>query len=143
MEVGPAHEVELSALGALARRCGYASYAEPELRAARARGAVLHRIRNAERPLGFALYEGLRPEAELHLVLVEPEARGGGLGRQLLRHGFEVLRELGFDTLFLEVAESNPARRLYGRLGFEAQGRRKSYYPNGDDAWVLRRPLSP
>lgn len=50
--------------------------------------------------------------------------RGRGIGEALVRHSFDEARRLGFDALqFNLVFESNPARRLYERLGFEAVGR--------------------
>lgn len=50
--------------------------------------------------------------------------RGQGLGEALVRHSFEVAKVSGFDAMqFNLVFESNPARRLYERLGFELIGR--------------------
>ena len=55
---------------------------------------------------------------------VVPGLRGRGIGETLVRHSFDEARRLGFDALqFNLVFESNPARRLYERLGFEAVGR--------------------
>jgi ribosomal-protein-alanine N-acetyltransferase len=46
--------------------------------------------------------------------------------------------------MFLEVAERNgAARALYAAAGFAAAGRRRRYYPDGADALVLRRSLTP
>lgn len=55
---------------------------------------------------------------------VVPTMRGQGVGTALLRHSLCAARELGFDAMqFNLVLESNPARRLYERLGFEVVGR--------------------
>lgn len=55
---------------------------------------------------------------------VVPAMRGHGVGTALVRHSLRAARELGFDAMqFNLVLESNPARRLYERLGFEAVGR--------------------
>jgi ribosomal protein S18 acetylase RimI-like enzyme len=55
---------------------------------------------------------------------VVPGLRGRGIGEALVRHSFDEARGLGFDALqFNLVFESNPARRLYERLGFEVVGR--------------------
>lgn len=55
---------------------------------------------------------------------VVPAMRGQGVGTALVRHSLRAARELGFDAMqFNLVLESNPARRLYERLGFEAVGR--------------------
>jgi GNAT superfamily N-acetyltransferase len=56
--------------------------------------------------------------------LVVPEWRGRGAGTALVEHSFDVARALGFDAMqFNFVFDSNPARRLYERLGFELVGR--------------------
>jgi ribosomal protein S18 acetylase RimI-like enzyme len=55
---------------------------------------------------------------------VVPALRGNGVGEALVRHSFGEARRLGFDAMqFNLVFESNPARRLYERLGFEVVGR--------------------
>jgi len=55
----------------------------------------------------------------LDLLYVRPEARGSGLGTQLLRAVAERVQSEGGELLALEVLESNgDARRLYDRLGF-------------------------
>jgi GNAT superfamily N-acetyltransferase len=56
--------------------------------------------------------------------LVVPGWRGRGAGTALVEHSLDVARALGFDAMqFNFVFESNPARRLYERLGFELVGR--------------------
>jgi ribosomal protein S18 acetylase RimI-like enzyme len=54
---------------------------------------------------------------------VVPDLRGVGLGERLVRHSMEQAVALGFDALqFNAVFASNPARRLYERLGFQVIG---------------------
>jgi ribosomal protein S18 acetylase RimI-like enzyme len=56
--------------------------------------------------------------------LVVPEQRGSGIGEALVRHSLELAPEHGFDALMFNlVFDSNPAGRLYERLGFEVIGR--------------------
>ena len=55
---------------------------------------------------------------------VVKEMRNRGIGEALVRHSFDEARRLGFDALqYNLVFESNPARHLYERLGFNAVGR--------------------
>jgi GNAT superfamily N-acetyltransferase len=55
----------------------------------------------------------------LDILYVRPEARGKGLGVELLRAAAAFVQEQGAEMLALEVLESNAgARRLYERLGF-------------------------
>jgi GNAT superfamily N-acetyltransferase len=56
--------------------------------------------------------------------VVAASHRGRGVGEVLVRHSLDEGRRLGFDAMqFNFVFESNPARRLYERLGFEVVGR--------------------
>ena len=72
---------------------------------------------------------------------VVPDLRGRGVGEALVRHSFDEARRLGFDAMqFNLVFESNPARRLYERLGFEAVGRIPEAV-DGEDAIVYWRRL--
>ncbi len=71
--------------------------------------------------------------------LVVPSARGLGLGEALVRHSFETARAHGFDALqFNFVFASNPARRLYERLGFEVVGRVPEVI-DGEDVYLYWR----
>ena len=87
-------------------------------------------------------------EAQLLNLSVVPDARRGGLGRELLGQFLDDARRLGAEHVFLEVRQSNvPAIALYERSGFEAVARRDSYYPAArageprEDALVMRRGL--
>jgi ribosomal protein S18 acetylase RimI-like enzyme len=72
---------------------------------------------------------------------VVPAARGLGLGEALVRHSFETARAHGFDALqFNFVFASNPARRLYERLGFEVVGRVPDVI-DGEDVYLYWRRL--
>jgi ribosomal protein S18 acetylase RimI-like enzyme len=55
--------------------------------------------------------------------IVVPEVRGEGIGEELVRHSFGEARRCGFDALMFNlVFASNPAGRLYERLGFREIG---------------------
>lgn len=67
--------------------------------------------------------------------------RGRGAGEALVRHSMSFARSLGFDALqFNFVFESNPARRLYERLGFEVVGRVPRVI-DGEDVLIYWRSL--
>jgi ribosomal protein S18 acetylase RimI-like enzyme len=67
--------------------------------------------------------------------------RGRGLGQALVEHSMAEARALGFDALqFNLVFASNPARRLYERLGFEVVGRIPEAV-DGEDALIYWRRL--
>ncbi|HEY0267532.1 MAG TPA: GNAT family N-acetyltransferase [Rhizomicrobium sp.] len=91
---------------------------------------------------GFVLARAVAGEAEILTLAVTPAARGRGLGRQLLQAAIGKARDLGADTLFLEVGADNPAAlALYAGQGFTKVGDRRAYY-GGGDALVLRLPLT-
>ena len=61
----------------------------------------------------------------LHVL---PDVRGSGYGRRLLEHALREFRRRGFTEVTLWVLEENrKARAFYERMGFMADGGRKSY----------------
>lgn len=76
-----------------------------------------HLILRHERPIGRLLVDRTDAEVLLVDVTLVPEARGSGLGTRLLRALQAEAAEKGL-PLRLKVVLTNPARRLYQRLGF-------------------------
>src|SRR4051794_29899194 len=73
--------------------------------------------------------------------MVHPDLRGQGIGWALVLHSIEEAPRRGFDALMFNlVFESNPARRLYERLGFEVVGRVPAAV-EGEDAIVYWRAV--
>lgn len=94
--------------------------------------------------LGFVLGRVAADEAEILSVGVLAAYRRSGVAARLLREAAGHAFAFGAATLFLEVAEDNPAaRRLYEAHGLGITGRRKDYYGSegGGDALLLRGPL--
>jgi len=82
--------------------------------------------------------------AELHRIIVAPQAQGHGLGRALVSHGLEWSARFGSTQVFLEVSAGNQAAiGLYESCGFTLLDRRADYYEPGDDALVYRRVIPP
>lgn len=83
-------------------------------------------------------------DGEIANVAVAAEARGQGIGGQLLDAALETAGRAGSDAVHLEVRESNaPAQALYASRGFVPVGRRRAYYRAPvEDAIVLRCGLS-
>jgi ribosomal-protein-alanine N-acetyltransferase len=89
------------------------------------------------RVAGFVVCRTLAAdEAEVLSLVVDPNLRRRGIGLRLMRQALD--HKPG--TWYLEVRESNwPARRLYGRLGFEDISLRPHYYQDtGETAVVMR-----
>lgn len=61
--------------------------------------------------------------AQILSVAVHPSVQGRGIGRELVRHGLDLLRSQGVSTVKLEVRPNNqPAKRIYLSLGFKEVG---------------------
>ncbi|MEG1559851.1 MAG: ribosomal protein S18-alanine N-acetyltransferase [Clostridia bacterium] len=78
-------------------------------------------------------------EAHITNVAVEPEARGIGIGKDLMRFMMDNARLKGASKMTLEVREKNfVAQNMYSSLGFIKEGTRKRYYTDtGEDAYIL------
>ena len=51
-------------------------------------------------------------------ISILPEYRGQGVGAELLSRLFDVLKERGYKQTSLSVQKTNPAFRLYQRIGY-------------------------
>lgn len=90
------------------------------------------KIGEGEQILGFAICQYVLDEANLFNIAVDPAYQGKGLGEMLLRRLISDLAEKGIASLWLEVRQSNPAQKLYEKLGFNQVDIRKNYYPTAD-----------
>ena len=79
----------------------------------------------------------LSGEFEVLNIAVAPSYRNRGLGRLLMEGLRQQALSQGCGTWILEVRESNqPARHLYGSLGFVETGKRSGYYPDTGEAAI-------
>lgn len=108
-------------------------------------GYLCHVLADAGQLLGYTVIYVAVGECHILNICVEPECHGRGLGRMLLRHALECAIDHGAAQSFLEVRPSNTAAiRLYESMGYVQVGRRKDYYPAGDqreDALVYQLDL--
>ncbi len=79
--------------------------------------------------IGFEICQTVLDEATLFNIAILPNYQGCGFGKLLLGELIFQLKERGVQTLWLEVRESNPARFLYEKIGFNEVDIRKNYYP--------------
>lgn len=79
--------------------------------------------------IGFAICQTVLDEATLFNIAILPTYQGCGFGKLLLDKLIFQLKEKGVQTLWLEVRESNSARFLYEKIGFNEVDIRKNYYP--------------
>lgn len=86
--------------------------------------------------LGFVDLKLLYDEADLMHIAVREDARGRGIGRDLLIKAIEAAGEM---PIALEVREGNTrAIGLYESHGFKKESIRKNYY-HGEDAVIMWR----
>ena len=86
---------------------------------------------------GFILCRTVLDETEILTLCVLPAYRRQGVASFLLDEAFKRAKGTRF---FLEVNENNRAAlALYSKTGFEVVGKRKKYYNNKDDAFIMRK----
>jgi ribosomal-protein-alanine N-acetyltransferase len=104
---------------------------------------VLARLDRDARVMGVATFSCVADMADLHRVIVRPEARGHGVGASLVRAGLEWAAAVGARRMLLEVRPDNePAVALYRSLGFVPVSTRRDYYGPGRNALVMLRDLA-
>ncbi|AUG76835.1 N-acetyltransferase [Kitasatospora sp. MMS16-BH015] len=111
-----------------------------EFRVAEAAGVLLGYVRQAP-PTPLASNQHVR---QIRGLAVSPDARGRGVGQALVEAACAAARAEGARRITLRVlAHNTPARRLYGRCGFQVDGvSPEEFRINGayvDDVWMSRR----
>ncbi len=89
---------------------------------------------------GFSNFKRLGFVKKGHLVSVAvlPEKRRGGLGTALVEEAIKGINLRSCHEFYLEVRCSNTdAVRMYEKLEFTATSRQKSYYRDGEDAYIM------
>ncbi|MEM0117316.1 MAG: ribosomal protein S18-alanine N-acetyltransferase [Conexivisphaerales archaeon] len=103
-------------------------------------GYIMNRVE-----FGFSNMKSLSILRKGHVVSVAvlPEHRGKGLGRVLVEEGLRAAKEKGCREMYLEVRVTNSiAIRLYESLGFSIKQKLYRYYRDGEDAYLMARPLN-
>ena len=81
-------------------------------------------------------------EAEIQLIATAEMYRRCGRGGKILSDLLEEAKKRGVRRIFLEVRVSNaPAQMLYLKNGFVGVYCRTRYYPDGEDALVMKKEL--
>jgi GNAT superfamily N-acetyltransferase len=81
-------------------------------------GAAWYRFFPGDDP-GYGFVASDIPELSIGVIA---EARGTGVGTELLRALLRLARDQGLQAVSLSVDRQNPARRLYERVGFHDAG---------------------
>jgi len=91
--------------------------------------------------IGFAPDEYNLPDILwLNWFYVHPAHRGVGIGTRLLEHILTTMRQLCVRKAYLDTESGEPyaaSVRLYGRFGFQVEGRLLDYYGKGRDCLIM------
>ena len=81
-------------------------------------------------------------QAQIANVAAAKSDWGRGIGSELIRQSIKDAEIKGCEVMSLEVRISNHrAISLYEKFGFIKAARRRHYYENGEDAWLMILPL--
>jgi ribosomal-protein-alanine N-acetyltransferase len=90
--------------------------------------------------IGFSLFNTSNADSFAHLlkIIVDPEDRHKGIGKEVLSFSIKELKKLGINNFFLEVEEKNHAAiALYKHFGFKVIHHKKHFYSNGETALIM------
>ncbi len=89
--------------------------------------------------VGFAGFKILVDCADIMNIAVKKDFRNKGIGSLLLKSLIDLYNSLNLTSLNLEVNENNiPAIRLYEKFDFKEISVRKNYYPNNENAIIMK-----
>ncbi|NPA39714.1 MAG: ribosomal protein S18-alanine N-acetyltransferase [Thermodesulfobacteria bacterium] len=92
--------------------------------------------------VGYLIFRQVDEEAEILRLGVKKEFRRKGIGEKLLKKAEELVITQGGKVIYLEVRKSNePAINFYKKQNFSIVSVRKNYYPDGEDALIMRKVL--
>ncbi len=83
---------------------------------------------------------------KLYFLGVQPGQQGRGIGRALVAHVEEELREQGERVLIIEtsgVDDYEATRTFYRSRGYDEEARIREFYGPGDDKVVFWKALTP
>lgn len=87
---------------------------------------------------GFGGLRIIAGEGHIMNIAVMPEHRSKGFGKMLLEKLLESGKAQGVSEFTLEVRVGNKnAIALYEKAGFVSEGRRRRYYDDGEDAYIM------
>jgi ribosomal-protein-alanine N-acetyltransferase len=91
---------------------------------------------------GFCFFWTVADEVDIHSISVHPDHRRKGIGAALLHEVLAAAHAKSLRRLTLEVRAGNAAAiGLYATNGFAQDSVRRSYYPDGEDALLMSRPV--
>ncbi|MEG1964478.1 MAG: ribosomal protein S18-alanine N-acetyltransferase [Clostridia bacterium] len=88
--------------------------------------------------IGYYGFQKVLEEAYINNIAITTAFQGKGYGKILLEHLLTTCKNLNIKAVTLEVRVSNNvAISLYQKYNFINAGKRKSFYPDGEDAYIF------
>jgi ribosomal-protein-alanine N-acetyltransferase len=85
---------------------------------------------------------GITKKGHVISIAVFPSHHHKGIGYTLILEAIQAMANYKAKECYLEVRESNlPAINLYKKLGFEVARTIRNYYADGEDAYLMAKPL--
>lgn len=104
--------------------------------------AVIYLYEENGEILGYLDHWILFEQAEIADVGVRKDHQHEGIGTKLMEYAVSQSIQAGCENLSLEVRISNlHAIAFYEKSGFINAAKRRHYYENGEDAYLMVRPL--
>lgn len=101
-------------------------------------GYIMCRVEYGRTSFGFRLIK----KGHVVSIAVLPEHRRQGIGTNLLLNAENALKDYGAKEVILEVRVSNiPAIKMYEKIGYKKVKVLKSYYSDGEDAYLMAKKL--
>lgn len=144
MMIVPMNEAHVSQVAALEKLCFSDPWSENSVAAELKNKLALWMVAlEGDTVLGYVGSQSVLGESDMMNIAVHPDHRRKGCAEALVLALCDALKGQGNTTLALEVRSSNePAKALYGKLGFLLAGRRPNYYRNPrEDALILKKVL--
>lgn len=102
----------------------------------------LYVLEEKEKMIGYGDLWIMYEQAQIANIAVDRKWQGKGYGRALMRHMIQQAMAADCETISLEVRFSNePALRLYRAFGFIKVNVRRQYYEDGENAYLMVKPL--
>ncbi len=104
--------------------------------------ATIWLLKENDKLLGYIDYWLLFDQGEINKICVLKDMQGQGLGSKLMQMALDELYKNGAFSLTLEVRVSNEkAIKFYEKYGFEIKVRKKNYYTDGEDCYMMMKLL--
>ncbi len=101
-------------------------------------------VRNPDKIIAYLIIQIRKNSRKyrIYSLAIAPEARGTGIGKELLEYAERLARKNNIPIITLEVSEKNVAAvNLYKKKGFQIEKTRAGYYADGSPAWIMVKEI--